>query len=1230
MTRWDSLKYEKGEERERRNNGSRPSRTKRWTASNSNTANDGSRQPKYKSSLEGRQQQQQQSKDTNYLLSSSNTEPMLETEYEELLNALKSQLFRYQSGEGNKNDTSVVVIRKLMTILDSTSISQSSTAIEQSWNTDVFMALLNALEIADFNVRFFVSKTVESFLKLSVNGRKKQTLSKINLSKSQIQFGITTLLSRYNDLSVQPPEIQSSMHSSLLVSIALFVSNYVCELPPESTARRVVGVTFIPYLSSFKQNKDQEQGQEQGQRHQFGLTTASCSSSTFIFKCVCEATIALLQNPSHASAILAPLIEDVSIQLGYGIEEQTINPLRMELLWVLLKCLETPHDQGSNNIGRTEEQTCVCRTLFASIDAIQKLEKGNESSNATRNDADAQIIKPVQKFILKIVTEYNNTTRKPSEMATSFEYLMVASLQLLRVMVSCYPKAMSGTGWKLIIEGANRNVDSARSHTTGSYDMSSTVTSSYLPLILLIDNGSDIRMHRQGKYFRHLALTMECLADLVSILPWNKWLKQSGPGHDRQHGYTTARTLVMTPTRAVTSGLYKTVVDALGMLIGISKSAFCKCSDKSLMKPLGRLIKSVLLEIPFCDTKLIRAGEELWETITKAIVLDPQISGNITFNKEKQNLACEVLVASSGGTVTPQGQLRGMSLPAQTWFLSKNPTATLFLKAVLDSFESTDGRLNRAFRVLISVLRTLPDVALQRWDNFHTIFKDLNASSSKNENTISKDVMLIQVLEAFMLGRKDFEVSTNLKDKNDRIITALDGIMLKRWNQNDLQRCISIYSSFRSQDWIQLDRINGRVVCHLDNMLSHCHNSNAKIREGAARAVGEFCSQHINRSNSSGKTFEDIKMQQYRMLTYKVHAAMLELCRDRNAGSRSMSIFSMGNLASALKGLNSHEVLDASRLHEMHKAILCSFNDVNDKVVKNAIRSVGHTSNLLVLSLEREGSDEYFSASCELLVETIQSLTGKLWNTLHVALNEEQKADMTWKERSAAKKHGWGACHSLGLVFEGLSVRIFEECKELVSACSKAVHCLIHCPCHYTALNEKVVLAAMSAICHLPSNFLTLRDSQEMDLGDALKTSILIFESTQDARIDNGKVITSKLATENENFLRHLLNSASIADAAEVLRDELITTQTLCMLYSWMVERLEVDGVSAHAFDIFAVALQQPGRWTASVGLEQQFTSRALQKYKQERDCQHSSLPGAENGSSTAQNVEEEDEGDEL
>jgi hypothetical protein len=681
--------------------------------------------------------------------------------------------------------------------------------------------------------------------------------------------------------------------------------------------------------------------------------------------------------------------------------------------------------------------------------------------------------------------------------------------------------------------------------------------------------------------------------------------------------------------------LYKTVVDALGMLIGISKSAFCKCSDKSLMKSLGRLIKSLLLEIPYCDIKLIRAGEDLWETIAEAI-LDPQKSTNTTFNKEKQNLACEVLVASSGGTVTPQGHLRGMSLPAQTWFLSKNPSTTLFLKGLLDLFESTDGRLDRAVRILSSVLRTLPDVALQRWDAFHKIFEELNTSSSKKSITNSKDLMRMEVLEAFVLGRKDFDVSTNLKDKNDRIITDLDEIMLKRWNQNGLQRCINIYSAFRSQDWTQLDRIDGRVFCHFDKMISHCHNSNAKIREGAARAVGEFCTQHIIRSNSSEKTIEDIKMQQYRLLTYKVHTAMLELCKDRNAGARSMSIFTMGNLASALKGLNSQEILDTSRLHEMHKAIICSFNDNNDKVVKNAIRSVGHTSNLLALSMGREGYDEHFSTSCELLVETIESLTGKLWNTLHVALNEEQKADMTWKERSAAKKHGWGACHSLGLVFEGLSVRIFEECKELVSACSKAVQCLVHCPCHYTALNEKVVLAAMAAMCHLPSNFLTVRDSQEMILGNALKASILIFESTQDTRIDNGstsrvsknKVITSKLAAENENFLRHLLNSALIADAAEVLRDDRITTQTLGMLYSWMVERLQVDGLSARAFEMFAVALQQPGRWSASVGLEQQFTSRALQKYKQERDRQHSSLPAAENSSSTGQNVE--DEGDEL
>ena len=74
-----------------------------------------------------------------------------------------------------------------------------------------------------------------------------------------------------------------------------------------------------------------------------------------------------------------------------------------------------------------------------------------------------------------------------------------------------------------------------------------------------------------------------------------------------------------------------------------------------------------------------------------------------------------------------------------------------------------------------------------------------------------------------------------------------------------------------------------------------------------------------------------------------------------------------------------------------------------------------------------------------------------------------------------------------------------------------------------------------------------------------------------------------------------------------------------------MVERLQYDGLSARAFEIFALALQQPGRWSADIGLEQQFISRALQTFKQEQDGQSTSI-----NSNQPQSMKDDDEADEL
>merc|ERR1712238_291646 len=139
----------------------------------------------------------------------------------------------------------------------------------------------------------------------------------------------------------------------------------------------------------------------------------------------------------------------------------------------------------------------------------------------------------------------------------------------------------------------------------------------------------------------------------------------------------------------------------------------------------------------------------------------------------------------------------------------KKTSTELFIKRLLNSFEIMDECLDWSVKMLSSILRTLPDVALQRWDSFHKLFEGLNTRSNSR-----MDLIRLEVLESLMLGRRDFTVSLELKPKNDRIIMDFNQIMLKPLSQNGVRRLVAIYSAFRSQDWNQLDSIDGRVLCH--------------------------------------------------------------------------------------------------------------------------------------------------------------------------------------------------------------------------------------------------------------------------------------------------------------------------------------------------------------------------------------------------------------------------------
>ncbi|KAL3911018.1 MAG: hypothetical protein SGARI_001846 [Bacillariaceae sp.] len=310
-------------------------------------------------------------------------------------------------------------------------------------------------------------------------------------------------------------------------------------------------------------------------------------------------------------------------------------------------------------------------------------------------------------------------------------------------------------------------------------------------------------------------------------------------------------------------------------------------------------------------------------------------------------------------------------------------------------------------------------------------------------------------------------------------------------------------------------------------------------------------------------------------------------------------MFALGNLANSIRECGRFDTLSKESLLTLCRTAVDCSDDSNDKVIGNAVRCVGH-SGFLVAVIAPD------SSAINLLERIISLLTAKLSNALTVALEREEKANYSWKQRSAAKKHGWGACHSLRIIFQGigedsLNTRSMQE--EMLLSFKN----LVLCQENYKILNQKVVSAAVMAISNLPVQSLSLIGAETGIVGNALGNAIsILLECKPELRIRSNDT-KERFFAQNEHVLLHLFKAASISDAYCVLTNERTSLKALDTLYNWMVEQ-DGDALDARAFEIFALGLQRLRRWDESVALEQKFASRALLKNKQ---CSEATVPTA-------------------
>lgn len=285
------------------------------------------------------------------------------------------------------------------------------------------------------------------------------------------------------------------------------------------------------------------------------------------------------------------------------------------------------------------------------------------------------------------------------------------------------------------------------------------------------------------------------------------------------------------------------------------------------------------------------------------------------------------------------------------------------------------------------------------------------------------------------------------------------------------------------------------------------------------------------------------------------------------------------------------------------------------QVVNNAIRTIGH---LVSLTFRPPYIDS--GAFHEWSVTSFYDyVLGELDRKIETALMSETCRNASWKQRSTAKRHGWGACNALALVLD--CDKAFTE-SNLIQA-QDSLRLLVQCIDEAGSLHEKVASAATAAIRKISDTALTIISNEAGIVGMALSPCLLqLYRVSHNEHyrtrwfvINTNSHVIIQVKMQHENkarlelelklLLAHLLRATTISDACYLLRQEDIGKSTLEFLYEWMVD----ENMPLGAFESFALALQRRDLMEAhDVGLQQKFASRVLQMNRNPDDNDNDEL----------------------
>ena len=824
----------------------------------------------------------------------------------------------------------------------------------------------------------------------------------------------------------------------------------LCSWGAEKAVTLIIKDNALPFLEGLMSNTEQALSDSMKSIHAHGVV--ECIYVLLLGTNDSDLTPDTMIQPKafqaskHAAAMLAALVVDV---MPDGKESQRINPLRLRILRAVSACwrwsCESIHQNTKDLNIQTEELEMALRCMTVILNTMHALERGKVQNKQSRGDTSELNLSAIARDIKTLVAIEKLNTFQPK------------LLRLLTSLCQVYPVSTANQ-WHLFLD------------TTGSVQ----------PFILSTVEEAKLALRRKdfdNASWMLLPDALQTISSLISSIPFTNWIGGDGRSSTRMSGGNFACRVRNTITTLLTNLLNLTTAVKENLAEGGSYSD--ESHFESTMMQSASVVGKLCVSLPFNDNndvfvapavKLVQCAGDIF--VLSARALDSGI-GNLTLLSRSMVHFSHVITTIHDGDAS-------ISVPVKHWL--SDASSYDFIGILLnDSYSAPtlSPSSKCKLEMLTSIVKSAPWSITREPFNLAS-FREICANLCNIQNDTSRRLLGVKLIEAFIVGRKAFVTEcTSGKIQHNMELTVVPEsfcplVHSALSDQSSAVRTCAVtsFGCLLVTDWAVLlsrgsfiGNASSLDWTHVDSILRMCTPKGEKsggVRSAACKAVGDICTVCVGSLLSEEGLEKAVPFSDDFVvaISTKVCSEMEPALNDKTVSVRSMALFAIGNTALALQ--NRCAFLSMNRILPLVYACIV---DKDDKVVGNAIRTIGHVSYFVYTPefLSNEGGS--VSDDLKLYCSLLSNLTRKIHDVLCDATGEISR-ELSWKQRNSAKKHAWGSATTIGMLL-GHSHLLSHFDDSLVES---ALLQLFRCIQLHAFINEKIFAAAVNALSALPAS----------------------------------------------------------------------------------------------------------------------------------------------------------------